>query len=632
MADKYTFLSSAELQAALVGMNPSAMKDIVQIEDGTTAALQITHSIRSLKSADQLFGTQQEIQTLINRNIVSEYKWLDYQPELGGLKTRVSLFRPPSLKVIDAEKIEQDCDDLTALCLVSYLQHIEISNLKEIRSLQPFQNLSERHQIVEAFGRLESNSIEALLESYDLPNQTIQRIIQKLSRPSSDLLLSIQSSREIPAGVIQAVQDRIQYSLLYMLTNEQHILFPNPMLLVQLNNDQSIEDDLIEHESEAEWLYQAYLQTAEALALLTEPDANISDYNQLQIFFNQHFSLQSIEAWPGIDSFHQVFRKLHDLVDLVMKIRLEIAIDLSYKEMTRPLNMQLQPLALTASSISPPASLVRRIPNIDQIFKLFVNRAMQDPEILVHQSSPGDYFFLFRSNLVQAFIDYKNQRNLLHLMAKQNGIEEGIYDFVKQNANLSESAKRLQEELLIAIRRWEEDRRKELLKKERAKQGIIQRIINWFFSLFGLGIQTKTDLSNIDQTLPEAPTLTNRQKRTRPAAPMNHRRLIPKQVERAIEYIERKYEGLIWLDDLVDTLASPNLNSDAVGDILYYDREQRFKEIRSIAKIKRVFIRMENLEDSNWLNQTIERLENTPGLPHHISLLEYLKKGDDNQR
>lgn len=632
MADKYTFLSSAELQAALVGMNPSAMKDIVQIEDGTTAALQITHSIRSLKSADQLFGTQQEVQTLINRNIVSEYKWLDYQPELGGLKTRVSLFRPPSLKVIDAEKIEQDCDDLTALCLVSYLQHIEISNLKEIRSLQPFQNLSERHQIVEAFGRLESNSIEALLESYDLPNQTIQRIIQKLSRPSSDLLLSIQSSREIPAGVIQAVQDRIQYSLLYMLTNEQHILFPNPMLLVQLNNDQSIEDDLIEHESEAEWLYQAYLQTAEALALLTEPDANISDYNQLQIFFNQHFSLQSIEAWPGIDSFHQVFRKLHDLVDLVMKIRLEIAIDLSYKEMTRPLNMQLQPLALTASSISPPASLVRRIPNIDQIFKLFVNRAMQDPEILVHQSSRGDYFFLFRSNLVQAFIDYKNQRNLLHLMAKQNGIEEGIYDFVKQNANLSESAKRLQEELLIAIRRWEEDRRKELLKKERAKQGIIQRIINWFFSLFGLGIQTKTDLSNIDQTLPEAPTLTNRQKRTRPAAPMNHRRLIPKQVERAIEYIERKYEGLIWLDDLVDTLASPNLNSDAVGDILYYDREQRFKEIRSIAKIKRVFIRMENLEDSNWLNQTIARLENTPGLPHHISLLEYLKKGDDNQR
>lgn len=632
MADKYTFLSSAELQAALVGMNPSAMKDIVQIEDGTTAALQITHSIRSLKSADQLFGTKQEIQTLINRSIVSEYKWLDYQPELGGLKTRVSLFRPPSLKVIDAEKIEQECDDLTALCLVSYLAHIEISNLKEIKSLQAFQNLSERHQIVEAFGRLESNSIEALLESYDLPNQTIQRIIQKLSRPSSDLLLSIQSSREIPAGVIQAVQDRIQYSLLYMLTNQQHILFPNPMLLVQLNNDQSIEDDLIEHESEAEWLYQAYLQTAEALALLTEPDVDISDYNQLQIFFNQHSSLQSIEAWPGIDSFHQSFRKLHDLVDLIMKIRLEIAIDLSYKEMTRPLNMQLQPLALTASSISPPASLLRRIPNIEQIFKLFVNRAMQDPEILVHQSSRGDYFFLFRSNLVQAFIDYKNQRNLLHLMAKQNGIEEGIYDFVKQNANLSESAKRLQEELLIAIRRWEEDRRKELLKKERAKQGIIQRIINWFFSLFGLGIQTKTDLSNIDQTLSEAPTGTIRPKRLRPAAPMNHRRLIPKQVERAIEYIERKYDGLIWLDDLVDSLASPNLNSDAVGDILYYDREQRFKEIRSIAKIKRVFIRMENLEDSNWLNQTIERLESTPGLPHHISLLEYLKKGDDIQR
>ncbi|MBW7859052.1 MAG: hypothetical protein H3C43_12345, partial [Leptonema sp. (in: Bacteria)] len=47
MAEKYTFLTSAELQAALVGMNPSAMKDIVQIEDGTTAALQITHSIRS---------------------------------------------------------------------------------------------------------------------------------------------------------------------------------------------------------------------------------------------------------------------------------------------------------------------------------------------------------------------------------------------------------------------------------------------------------------------------------------------------------------------------------------------------------------------------------------------------------
>ncbi|MBW7858212.1 MAG: hypothetical protein H3C43_07970, partial [Leptonema sp. (in: Bacteria)] len=567
----------------------------------------------------------------IRRNIIAQYHWLDYQPELGRLQTRISLFRPPSLKTVQAEKIENDCDELSALCLISYLHHLEYTNLKEIKSLQPFQSLTERYQIAEALGRLESHSIEALLESYDMSNQTIQRIIQILNRSCTDLQLNFQSSREVPTGVMQAIQDRGQYSLLYSLNNEQHILFPNPLLLVQTNTDLSIADDLIEYESDAEWLYQAYLETAKSLALITEADAEINDYNQLQLFFNQHASLQSDEAWPGIQSFHEAFRRLYELFDLLRKIRLEVALDLSYKEMTRPLNMQLQPTSLTASSISPPVSLLRRIPDLDKIFKLFVNRAMQDPEILVHQSSRGDYFFLFRTNLVQAFIEHRSQRNLLHLMAKQNGIEEGIYDFVKQNLNLTEAAKRLQEDLLIAIRRWEEDRRKELLKKERAKKGFFQRIVNWFFSLFGLGIETALDSSSTDTSLLDTQITTKtKPKRIRPAAPMNRRRLVPKQVEKAIEYIERKYDGLIWLDDLVVTLASPNFNSDAVGDILFYDREQRFKEIRPLAKIRRIFVRMENLDNPNWLSSTIHQLENNPGLPHHIALLEYLKKDDES--
>ncbi|KAB2933225.1 MAG: hypothetical protein F9K24_07715 [Leptonema illini] len=621
MSETSTFLTAAELQAALAGMNPSALKDVGLIEQGTTAALTMTRSIRSLKGPEHLFSSPEDLRLLVQRNIVNEYVWLDYQVDSGRLSTRKVFIRPASLRTSDADRIVQDCDEMSALSLACYLHHREKVGFLAETPTAVFRGLLDRHRLIEALGTLESHTMEGLLESYDLPDRTIGRVMQILNRPCSELFLHFQSSREIPPGVLEAVENRGEQVFLYAIAPERHILFPDPALLIQPGDD-----DLVEQPTYAEWLYQAHLETARSLALQVESSAEGFDYETLRALFDQHASLRSDDAWPGIQSFHDALRRLHDLVEILRQMRLEAALDFAYTDMLSVLNMQLRPVSITAETLTPPPFLLKRLADPLRIFKQFLERAKKDPEVLVHQGSRGEHFFLFRSNLIQAFIDHRSQRTLLHLMAKQNGIPGGIYDFVAQSAGLTEAARRLQEELLLAIRRWEDDRKREIAKSERAKKSIFQRLIDWVLTVLGLMPPAPV---NDESTVPEATPATTASRRKRPSAPAERRKTLPSRVEQAVSFVERKFDGLIWVDDVVEALASPNMNADAVSDMLFYDREQRFKEIRALSKLRRLYIRMESLENPEWMKKTIQALETTSRMPHHLALLDYLKKDED---
>jgi hypothetical protein len=616
-----TFLTAAELQAALSGMSPSAAKDVGLIEQGTTAALTITRSIRSLKGPEQLISSPQELQLLVDRHIVSEYCWLDYQVDSGRLFTRKVFIRPVSLRTSDADRIMQDCDEMTALSLASYLHHREKVEFLAETPASAFRGILDRHRLIEVLGILESHTLESLLESYDLPGRTIMKVMQILNRPCSELRLHFQSSREIPPGVMDAIQNRGEHGFLYALTSERHILFPDPTLLIQPGDGNPVE-----RFTHAEWLYEAHLETARSLALQVESSADSFDYETLLAVFDQHASLKSEEAWPGIQSFHEALRRLHDLMQVLSQIRLEAALDFAYLDMLSVLNMQFRPVSITAEMLNPSPYLLKRLPDRGRLFKQFLERARKDPEVLVYQGSRGEYFFLFRANLIEAFIEHRNQRTLLHLMAKQNGIPGGIYDFVAPVQGLSEAARRLQEELLLAIRRWEEDRKREILKREKSKKSLFQRIFNWLLTILGLIPQSSGNESSAPVEVAQRPAAPRRR---RPSAPVERRKALSARVEQAVSYVERKFDGLIWVDDVVAALASPNLNADAVSDMLFYDKEQRFKEIRPLSKIRRLFIRMELLENPDWVKKTIHTLETTSRLPHHLALLEYLKRDED---
>lgn len=621
MSETPTFLTAAELQAALVGMNPSAMKDVGLIEQGTTAALNITRSIRSLKGPEHLSSSPEDLRLLVQRNIVNEYVWLDYQVDAGRLSTRKVFIRPASLRTSDVDRIVQNCDEMSALSLACYLHHREKVGFLAETPTTVFRGLLDRHRLIEALGTLESYTMEGLLESYDLPDRTIVRVMQILNRPCSELFLYFQSSREVPPGVLEALENRGDRVFLYAIALERHILFPDPALLIQ-----PVDDDLVEQPTHAEWLYQAHLETARSLALQVESSAENLDYEALRALFDEHPSLMSDEAWPGIQSFHDALRRLHDLVEILHQMRLEAALDFAYTDMLSVLNMQLRPVSITAETLTPPPFLLKRLDDPRRIFKQFLERAKKDPEVLVHQGVRGEHFFLFRANLIQAFIDHPSQRTLLHLMAKQNGFPGGIYDFVAQSAGLTGAARRLQEELLLAIRRWEDDRKREIAKRERAKKSIFQRLIDWVLTVLGLMPPDPVhDIPTAQETIP----VTRKPRRKRPSAPVERRKTLPSRLEQAVSYVERKSNGLIWVDDVVEALASPNMNADAVSDMLFYDKEQRFKEIRPLTKLRPLYIRMELLENPEWIKNTIQSLKTTSRMPHHLALLEYLEKDED---
>ena len=619
-----TFLTAAELQSALAGMNPSTLTDVSLVEQGTSSMLLMTHSVRSLKSASDLASSADDLNLLVERNVFRQHIWLDYQPDTGRLVTKKIFIRPASLRPHEADKIIEECDIMSALSLAWYLQHRESANDKtEITPLSSFRQITDPHRIIASLGILESHSIEAFLDSYDVSDRSIRRIVEILSQPSNDLFTSSQSSREIPPGVLDSMDDRGDFPFLYRISNERHILFPNPTLLVN-----PTEDDIVEQPTVAEWLYNAHIETARSLILqLENEDSTHLDYQGILATFEQHSSLQSEEAWPGIQSFIEATQKLHDLVEILRRLRIESAFTLAYSEMLQALNMQLRPVHISVETLNPPPFLLRRMNNAETVFRRFVDKAKKDPEVMVHQGQAGNYFFLFKSNLVQAFIEHRQQRTLLHLMAKQNDIANGIYDFVSSSPSLNDAAKRLQEELIMAIRRWEQDRQREIEKRERAKTSFFRRIFDWLLSLFGMlpASLPADDVPAQTQTTSQAQVA----RRHRPSAPPDRRRLIPSKIEKAISFVERNQDGLIWVDDVVSSLASATMNLEAVSDILFYDKEQRFKEIRPLSKIRRLFIRMEMLENPEWVKETIHRLETTARMPQHLALLDYLKKGDD---
>ena len=85
--------------------------------------------------------------------------------------------------------------------------------------------------------------------------------------------------------------------------------------------------------------------------------------------------------------------------------------------------------------------------------------------------------------------------------------------------------------------------------------------------------------------------------------------------------MERANHGLIWLDDVVKALASVKFDMNNTGDILYYDQQERYEEIRPLIKHRRVFIRRQNLDNAEWLSNTASWLENMTNAKEEHGLL-----------
>lgn len=625
------YLSSFELSSALIGFNPSIEKDIRLIEQGCTATLMMTQSPRSLRTLDSLQNIDENsIRILQNRNVLTYYEFLEFNN--NQLVKKIALIRPNSLKREDAEKIIKICDEYSLISFLRYLNYKESKFIQENKKLgeQILNNIIytqeiQRSIILEMILRFESYSIEAFLEIYDLNQKVMNYLLKQLSFPSKEIYNFYNTNREFTEEVKEFLLMRNNHPVLIALRDDFHLLYPNDKNLILIKEE---EVEIIK--TELEYLNDATKEVLMRLAkfLSPEKDWKNSSYDELFELFSHHPSLQSEESWPGLKNFIYAIENLIKITENLSEIRKEVLIESSVYEFQKKLNMNFEPYFLSINNFEIPEYIKKFYKNVDKekIFKIFIEKLNKNNELIVYKSKLNEnnsgYYIIYKYNIPKAFIENKNRRSFIHIMLKNSNYPSGIYNFIldSYNQNLPDIILKEQQDLIKAIKEWE----KEQEKINKKRKTIIQIIIEWFLKLFGFSKESLENDKNRDlDTFPIKESKKKKKNISREYIPEYRLKKIPEKIEKAISFIERQYNGLIWVDELSYVLDYKDI--ERLNSILYYDKDQRFEEIKPLHTIKPLFIRKDHLKNKEWIENTIHTLKNSSKLPHQIALLEYLE-------
>ncbi len=637
------YLSSFELSSALIGLNPSVEKDIKLIEQASSATILMSYSPLSLRTLDSLKHIDYNIALLLEKRSVLElYDYVTFQD--GNLKKITVLIRPMSLKIEDSEKIKKICDEYTIISIIKFLYNQEnnyISNLDlmehRIKENIIFSNHISRNVILDMILRFNTYSIESILEVYDLRKKQISLILNQLTKSSKEIYEYFIDNSEFSEDLKQYLLDKNTYPLLLTLAEDYHILFPTLKKYIQYDS----ENEILIKKNHVEILYDAGTKILIQLAkfLSPEEDWDSLSIDNLFLLFSKHPSLQSEDTWPGLNRFLQIYENLNKTIENFNETKKELIIGFSLAEFLKNLNMNFDLFYVSNQNIQIPKYVRAVFPNIqkEEYLKKIIQLAKQNQEILVYsiKTNPSEqgYYLIYKYNIPRCFIENRNRRSFIHIMLKNSGYLNGIYDFViKDNKNIPDLLKKEQTLLLKAIREWEKEQEK------KNKKSFFQILIEWILNLFNIFILGKSEPqkptagdsvnfidSNSSSNAITNPVISKKKKQLfKENIPENRLRKLPEKIEKAIEFIERQYNGLIWVDELSYVL---NYNDiEKLSSILYYDKEQRFIEIKSLHSIKPLFIRRENLLNKDWISSTLSSLRNSSKLPHQVALMEYLEE------
>lgn len=242
---------------------------------------------------------------------------------------------------------------------------------------------------------------------------------------------------------------------------------------------------------------------------------------------------------------------------------------------------------------------------------------------------------LAKAMILRAFIEVRPRRTSIHNLIRQNGYPRGIYEFLKEVSDVKDGQTAVDEQIRLskAIAEWEEDAEKERIRSERASKSILERIIEFILSLFGIKISPrettnkgpiKRDSKNTettDHTSSESSKPKKKKSLGVIVGPKEKEMIIPARVQKAIDYVDRKNNGLIWLDEIVVAVSSPEFGKDKVADLIYYDQKRRYLEIRAMNQVRHVFIRRELESDPTWIQTTLDYLDNVSAKKPEFSAL-----------
>ena len=636
-------ISSTDLKSLLLSFSPGAEREITQIEKGVQNFFMFHQSPRALVKLGELkILSEPDLNSLESKQVLVIGHYLEYNDEERKLTLQKVAIRPASLKGEQIDRILRACVRTGLSSVLRFIRHRDFNLLEQERSGQlgpqmrdhlliAPESLRDRTDFVQQLGRLESVSLENLLESEtEAPREYIEKLVGILARPQQELRAEMELEKEKFQENYELLDQRPERSVAFRLPRDFHVVYPPGYAMVDFDDD-----SFQERITEPEWIHRAYLETAGRLIrfLLPENDVEMGELGAgYHTELSRHPSFTAGESWPGGLEFLEAFGRLIQLVQNLRKMRAEVLLGFVYRQTLKMLNMRFEPIHFTQDTFQPPESVAQRFSDKNRIYESVLSRFQRDPEVLVsmdRRAEPPGAFLIFRTNLARAFIKGKDRRSFLHVLAKEGGMAHGIYDALidinlpgLDTETLSE-----QRELTEAIKKWEDDLEKE--RKKRDRKGFFARLADWLIALFSLFSapsnenqkRRKEDRSSQEQEdFQESEESANRKSKSS-RGPRGRTQLVPPNVARAAAYVERANHGLIWLDDVVKALASVKFDMNNTGDILYYDQQERYEEIRPLIKHRRVFIRRQNLDNAEWLSNTASWLENMTNAKEEHALL-----------
>lgn len=649
-------MSEDDLKAVMIQFNPHSFKDIATIQKGVENFFLFQQSHLALTHPEQLQHLgEKDIQMLAERSALTPFEYVKLSEDKTRLEVKQVLIRPASLKGEQVAKVKLACVRGSVAAVLEYIHRRDdrITELEREGQLgqwvtQRFlrdQNLkgdsqSELNRMIPMLRNLSFD--EYLAEEVKPREDLMMPMLSLLRRKADDLSGELHTYAQISGDAEQALQRRAARSVLLPLAGDFHVIQPAADNLIALPDESGVK----EHRSELEYIYLLFVQMARKIlfALLPreettwiQPKGAGQDERYLEEL-KKHPSFLEGDSWQDARTFLECYTTLMKQVRKVREVRREYLVDLVTQQTILKLNMQFEPVLFSEATFEVPDRSVDSYIPRKELFKAVVERMKEHEDIATMEErrrlpdgrTAKGMYFMFRANLAQGFIRNPKRRNYMHLFSRSNGYENGIYDLLKDVQEGITPGEIIDEQIALsrAIRDWEAEQEKERLRKERAAMSLWSRFLAWLSALFG-GEPKRRSEDAAENGGGEAPAQEKKRKSRKKKiirGPREKQLVVPAQIQKVVDYVQRNFKGLIWLDEVMHTLNTVKFTEDQVGDFLFYDKYGRYTEVRPLINIRRVFLTTENEDDPQWIESTLDYLENIhQSKEEHRALIKYLR-------
>ncbi|WCL49044.1 hypothetical protein [Leptospira sp. GIMC2001] len=669
-------VTEPELKTLILQYNPNVMKDIIKIEKGVENFFLFNGAVYALSKAEELVYLNNEtLDILASKKAIVRFQYIDYSDEIQDLILRNVVIRPVGLKADMIKKVKIACMRASALSLIMHISKRDqiiadriksndlshwIMNQYFISESGTVMDVNNPKQLPAIIKKIDNLSFESFLESrFKLFPELFVGILNILGKRSGEPYIETFSSMEVKEPAHKVIQARGGLSILVEAAPYFSFIRTAIHELASTETDSHAPKPV---RSELETIVDLFGLIARNILIdILPPEQNQSiDRNSANNFpsyleeLEKHPSFSSSGGWDGAETFLTIFRSIIQKSTTLSEARNEYLIEFILKENLKSLNMKFEPVLIRYDEFNVDLTL-QEILGIEKktLFSKFLDRCKTNPELiykLERRANHGIYGIqlLFRENLPNGFIENRKKRNLLHSMARESGIKNGIYEFLAEvPLNHPDRVRLVQEQLKLSksISEWEKDQEEERIRKENEAKGLIKRFLEWLLSLFGIAASVSArrddDRSDDNSSNGSKDKTYNRNPKSDKSnetvaqkksvgvygGPKEREISIPTAVQKAIDFVDRSNRGIIWLDDVVSAMRSSQYTLTKVSDMMFYDKQRRYIEIRALNDIRHVFIRKELESDIDWINNSIDYLDNsTSRNPEFQALSQQLKK------